>query len=63
MPHHRVPIHRIHSEASAISDQIARMRDEIARALEILKAGVPDTFLGRRTQEPFPSERGEKRNR
>jgi len=33
------------------------IRDVLARSLEILRrAVVPDTFLGRKTQEPFPKE-------
>jgi hypothetical protein len=31
------------------------MRDFIARSLELLKSNpVPDTFVGRKTHEPFP---------
>ncbi|SFP66961.1 hypothetical protein SAMN05216330_10969 [Bradyrhizobium sp. Ghvi] len=56
MPDDRTPIRRVHNEASAIAQQNAHMREQIAKALELLKAAVPDTFLGRRTYEPFPSE-------
>ncbi|MEZ2146474.1 hypothetical protein AAE026_29930 [Bradyrhizobium sp. DN5] len=47
---------RIHDEAAAIARQNAYMRDVVAQSLEILKQAVPDTFLGRRTHEPFASE-------
>ncbi|GGI34303.1 hypothetical protein [Bradyrhizobium guangdongense] len=59
MPDDRAPIRRIHNEASAIAEQNAQMREQIAKALELLKAPVPDTFLGRKTQKPFPSADGE----
>jgi hypothetical protein len=59
MPDKRAPIYRVHNEAFAISVQNARMREEIAKALEILKLAIPDTFLGRRTHPPFPHEDGE----
>ncbi len=32
------------------------IRDAMARNLEILRRATPDTFLGRKTQEPFPQE-------
>ena len=63
MPDDRAPIHRVHNEASAISAQNAQMRGQIAKALAILKMALPDTFLGRKTQEPFPSGAGEQRDR
>ncbi|RXG88028.1 hypothetical protein EAS61_30400 [Bradyrhizobium zhanjiangense] len=47
---------RIHDEAAAIARQSAYIRDLVARSCEILKQPVPDTFLGRRTHEPFPRE-------
>jgi hypothetical protein len=34
----------------------ARAREATARSFEILKQDVPDTFLGRKTQELFPNE-------
>jgi len=39
------------------AEQQRTIRDVLARSLEILRrAVVPDTFLGRKTQEPFPKE-------
>ncbi|RZN08512.1 hypothetical protein CWO91_22345 [Bradyrhizobium genosp. SA-3] len=45
---------RIDDEAAAIAKQTVHMRDILARSLVILKQAVPDTFLGRKTHEPFP---------
>jgi len=56
MPHKRAPIHHVHNETAAIATQNERVRSEIAKALEVLKTPRPDTFLGRRTQDPFPGE-------
>ena len=52
-------IHRIHHLTYEISEQNAVVRDIIARCLEVLKIPTPDTFLGRKTQEPFPEENAE----
>jgi hypothetical protein len=39
------------------AEQQRTISDALARSLEILRSTVvPDTFLGRRTQEPFPKE-------
>jgi hypothetical protein len=36
------------------------IRDAMARSLEILRRAVrPDTFLGRKTHDPFPEEKDE----
>ena len=56
MPDDRAPIQRIQNEASAIAQQNAQMREQIAKAIEILKTEMPDTFLGRKTYDPFPRE-------
>jgi hypothetical protein len=56
MPSDDLHLQRLHSEASAICSQNAFMRDIVARSREILKQAVPDTFLGRKTFEPFPRE-------
>ena len=44
---------RINTEADA--ENIETLRDIIARSLDVLKGSTPDTFLGRKTQEPFPA--------
>ncbi|MCP3367845.1 hypothetical protein [Bradyrhizobium cajani] len=56
-------LRRIHDEAAAIARQSAHLRDLLTRSFEILKQPVPDTFLGRKTYEPFPSEPGFPRKR
>ncbi|WP_265441138.1 hypothetical protein [Bradyrhizobium sp. SEMIA] len=47
---------RVQDLAVRIATQNARMRDVVARAVEALSLPSPDTFLGRRTYEPFPKE-------
>ena len=49
-------IQRVHHETDAIAKQNAYIRDVISKSLEILRSPVPDAFLGRKTQEPFPKE-------
>lgn len=49
-------ISRVHDLASEIAEQNMVIRGIIGRAVELLRAAPPDTFLGRKTQEPFPSE-------
>jgi hypothetical protein len=50
-------IYRVHEAASEIAMQNALLRELAARAAEVLKLPRPDTFLGRKTYEPFPRER------
>ena len=50
------PTSRAHDSATKIDDQNARMRELVAKSIEALKLPMPDTFLGRKTQEPFPKE-------
>jgi hypothetical protein len=38
-----------------ISQQIASSRDTARRSEELLRETKPDTFAGRKTQEPFPA--------
>ena len=35
---------------------VEQVRQAIRESLEVLTLPLPDTFLGRRTHEPFPSE-------
>lgn len=49
-------IYRVHDYASEIAEHNASMRELAARTAEVLKLPLPDTFLGRNTQEPFPWE-------
>jgi hypothetical protein len=48
--------------SSGLDRETAAIRRTIARCAEILKSFPPvDTFLGRKTQEPFPKEKEETR--
>ena len=48
---------------SSLKDQEAQhlrqVYEAIALGLEILKAPLPDTFVGRKSQDPFPKEEEE----
>ena len=44
----------IHDEIAAIARQNAYVRDIIAQSCKLLQEAMPDTFLGRKTYEPFP---------
>ncbi|MGY3234433.1 hypothetical protein ACVWZ4_005044 [Bradyrhizobium sp. USDA 4472] len=50
------PVYFVRHFAAEIAEQNARIRELIAQACEVLKLPKPDTFLGRKTQEPFPKE-------
>lgn len=39
-----------------VRELVARAHEITVRSREILRLPVPDTFLGRKTQEPFPNE-------
>ncbi|QOG18606.1 MULTISPECIES: hypothetical protein [Bradyrhizobium] len=49
-------IDSVHELAAEISEQNARIRELTAQAASVLKQPRPDTFLGRKTHEPFPKE-------
>ncbi|WFU75349.1 MULTISPECIES: hypothetical protein [unclassified Bradyrhizobium] len=49
-------IDSVHELAAEIRAQNARIREMTAQAASVLKAPQPDTFLGRKTYEPFPKE-------
>ncbi|UWU79979.1 hypothetical protein N2603_16350 [Bradyrhizobium huanghuaihaiense] len=50
-------ISRVHYLAVELAAQNALMRELVAEAAKVLQLPVPDTFLGRKTQEPFPWEK------
>ena len=50
-------VRRVHDLTSDIAEQNARIREITAEASKVLAQPAPDTFLGRKTQEPFPMER------
>ncbi|OPY95174.1 hypothetical protein A5906_09650 [Bradyrhizobium sacchari] len=43
--------------AAEFAAQTDLMRQLVAEAAKVLQLPVPDTFLGRKTQEPFPWEK------
>ena len=44
------------SEAERLTRQIEYTRDICRLSVQLLRASSVDTFLGRKTQEPFPKE-------
>lgn len=52
-PHHLSEIDL--GEIDRITDPITRSRAVAARSMKLLRASVPDTFLGRGRYEPFPA--------
>ena len=38
------------------AEHLRQTRDAVARCIDILKAPLPDTFVGRKSQDPFPKE-------
>jgi hypothetical protein len=51
-PHIRI----VHDVPSGIVEQNAIIKQVVTKSVEMLEAPLPDTFLGRKTQEPFPRE-------
>lgn len=51
-----LPIRIFHPDREADSELQRTVRERLARNMEALKRRGPDTFLGRKTQEPFPQE-------
>ena len=49
---------RIYQPAITDAEVAAHMRDQVRQARDLLKGPPPDTFLGRKTYEPFPAEPG-----
>lgn len=54
---------RVHRRSNTSKDletqHLALVQEAIARSLEVLKSPLPDTFAGRKTQEPFPRDNDE----
>jgi hypothetical protein len=44
------------SNEDRFAEHKADMLDALSRMRKVLKASMPDTFMGRRTFEPFPKE-------
>lgn len=53
MPDRRNRLAKLHLEHERL---VAHTRELLAKSLEMLGTDAPDTFLGRKTQEPFPKE-------
>ena len=53
------PIEHVRALAYEIAEQNAVARALVAKCMEILSSPQPDTFLGRKTQEPFPRQSAE----
>ena len=52
-----VPIHRLpNTLKDLIAKHIEAVRTAVAKSHEILQKPPPDSFAGRKTQEPFPEE-------
>jgi hypothetical protein len=52
-----VIIHRLSNALKDVAAQhLGMIRAALATSRELLKSPMPDTFLGRKTQEPFPPE-------
>ncbi|MFB6419804.1 MULTISPECIES: hypothetical protein [Bradyrhizobium] len=47
----------IHVPLLSDAERVARARKAIRKALDVLAMSPPDTFLGRKSYEPFPKER------
>jgi len=46
----------VYRASSTNFDQATELRRLVQEAREVLKQPLPDTFLGRKTFEPFPQE-------
>jgi hypothetical protein len=55
----RTPVYRARSDV----DQTNEMRRVVQQARELLRQSPPDTFLGRKTFEPFPKQANKPANR
>lgn len=52
----RSPFQFFRPDRAADDAQVRMIRDILASCMEALRSPVPDTFAGRKTQEPFPKE-------
>jgi hypothetical protein len=46
----------LHGRIYRFDKQLEQIREVIEAACAVLRQPMPDTFLGRKTQEPFPKE-------
>lgn len=54
-----MPVHRVYYPTKAEADQTEQMPKVIEESRQVLKRSSPDTFLGRKTQEPPPRDDGD----
>ena len=52
----RSPFQFFRPDRAADDAQVRMIRDVLASCMEALRLPVPDTFVGRKIQEPFPKE-------
>ncbi|OAF12413.1 hypothetical protein AYJ54_06185 [Bradyrhizobium centrolobii] len=57
MPVDHPYLNRILAESSRIRELVAQTHQLIATTRELLSAPAPNSFLGRKTQDPFPKEK------
>lgn len=50
---------QIHFPLQSDENHVEQVRDAIREARKALELPLPDTFLGRRTHEPFPNGQGD----
>jgi len=55
MPNRRIDQFLLHT-GEQVASQTERSREITRRSVEMLKEPMPDTFLGRKTHDPFPNE-------
>jgi len=56
MPQIRRMHEQLHEQSSEIADQKAINHEFVAKSRQVLEGARPGTFLGRKTQEPFPKQ-------
>ena len=54
-----MPNHHVFRPTKTDVDQAQQFREIIQECREVLKQRPPDTFLGRKTQAPFPAAEGD----
>jgi len=54
-----MPNNRVYRPTTTDADQAKQLREMVEESREVLKRAPPDTFLGRKTQAPFPKAENE----
>ena len=50
--------HAVYRPPGTDAEHAERTREVVRTSRKVLERASPDTFLGRKTQEPFPEEEG-----